>query len=73
MRLSEFWFAMGEEFGADHAKVLAHDLVLGALGERTPDEAIAAGVAAKDVWLAVCAAQGVPAGRRHGVGRRTPR
>jgi hypothetical protein len=72
MRLSEFRFAMDEEFGAAHARVLEHDLVIRALGERTPTEALEAGVPARDVWLAICDAQGVPLARRHGRGRPKP-
>lgn len=70
--MSEFWFAMDEEFGSAHARVITHDLVLGALGSRTADEALAAGVPARDVWMAICEAQGVPTPRRHGRGRPKP-
>ncbi|MDM4762555.1 DUF3046 domain-containing protein [Galbitalea sp. SE-J8] len=72
MRLSEFRFAMDEEFGAAHARVLEHDLVLRALGERTATEALAGGVPVRDVWLAICEAQGVAPSRRHGRGRPKP-
>ncbi|MFT4124112.1 MAG: DUF3046 domain-containing protein [Microbacteriaceae bacterium] len=71
--MSEFRFAMDEEFGAAHARVIEHDLVIGALGDRTPVEALAAGTSALRVWLAVCEAQGVPTARRHGRGRPEPR
>ncbi len=37
MRLSEFWLAMGDEFGEAYGRVLAHDLVLGELGGRTAE------------------------------------
>jgi hypothetical protein len=72
MRLSEFWFAMDEEFGAAYARVLSHDLVLSAIGGQTPDEALATGTPARDVWVAVCDSQGVPLSRRHGRGRPRP-
>ena len=48
------------------------DLVLGALGGRTADEALAAGVDAGAVWLALCEAGDVPPARRHGVGLAEP-
>ena len=72
MRLSEFWFAMNEEFGEAYARVITRDLALAPLGSRTADEALGAGVPAKDVWLAICDAQDVPLSRRHGVGQRKP-
>ena len=52
MKLSEFWTNMDYEFGAGYARVLAGDLVLGSLGNMTALEALEAGVAPKDVWLA---------------------
>ena len=58
MRLSEFWIAVDEEFGAAFGRVLAHDLVLGELGDRTAEQALAAGVPAREVWLALCRAHG---------------
>ena len=73
MRRSEFWLAMADEFGDAYARVLAHDLVLSAVGGRTADQALAAGVPAREVWLALCDAQDVPESRRYGVGQREPR
>lgn len=72
MRIREFRRAVADEFGA-RAPALMADLVLGALGDRTADEAIGAGVAAADVWTALCDATDVPPARRHGVGLATPR
>jgi len=60
MRLSEFRQAVADEFGDAHGSVLLQDLVLGDLGGKTPDEALKAGVPARDVWLALCAATDVP-------------
>jgi len=73
MRLSEFWLAMGDEFGDAYARVLVHDLVLGDLGGRTAEQALKDGVPARNVWLAICAASDVPPERRYGVGIREPR
>ena len=69
MKLSEFWTNMDYEFGAGYARVLAGDLVLGALGNMTALEALEAGVAPKDVWLAVCETQDIPEVRRLGPDR----
>ena len=72
MKRSEFQFAVDQEFGAGYGGVLVNDLVLGALGGRTAREALAAGVAPREVWLALCDATDVPESRRHGAGRPTP-
>ena len=55
------------------AAALLSDLVLGDVGRRTASEALDAGVAPREVWLALCAANDVPDERRYGVGRREPR
>ncbi len=73
MRLSEFWLAVSDEFGADYGRVLTADLALGELGGQTAQQAIDRGVSAREVWLALCAAMDVPQHRRHGVGQREPK
>jgi hypothetical protein len=73
VRLSEFWLAMSDEFGDAYGRVIAHDVVLASLGSRTAEQALAAGIPMRDVWLAVCEAQDVPANRRYGVGQREPK
>ena len=73
MKLSEFRQALSAEFGDAYAAVLRRDLVLGSLAGRTAEQAIADGVAPRDVWKALCAATDVPEGRRHGAGRPEPR
>ena len=73
MRLSEFWLAMGDEFGEAYSRVLVHDLVLSSIGDRTAEQAIAAGVSTREIWLAICDAQDVPENRRYGVGQREPK
>jgi hypothetical protein len=70
MRLSEFWTAMGDEFGESYGRTLAHDLVLG--GE-VAEQAIAKGVGAREIWLALCRASDVPENRWYGVGQRMPK
>ncbi len=61
MRLSDFWDRMRRQFGTAYANSYAHDVVLAELGGRTVHEALAAGMAAKDVWRAVCEVVDVPA------------
>lgn len=73
MRLSEFRAAILAEFGDAYGRSLERDLVLGALGDRTAAEALAAGVPAREVWLALAAEAGVPRERWHGAGRMDPR
>jgi hypothetical protein len=66
MRQSEFQQAVDDEFGAAYGSVLVHDLVLAELSGRTAEEALKAGVPARDVWFALCAAKDVPRSRWHG-------
>ncbi len=71
MKLSEFQNAVDDEFGA-FGRVLLRDTVIVELGNRTPNEALEAGVPTREVWLALCRAQEVPVARWHGAGRPTP-
>jgi DUF3046 family protein len=66
VRLSQFWTFMEDEFGATYAASLARDLTLAALGGRTAQEALDAGLPPRQVWVALCDAQDVPESRRHG-------
>lgn len=72
MRRSEFERAVTSEFGSRGPSLMA-DLVLPALGSRTAQEALAAGTAPREVWLALCAETDVPLARRHGAGRDEPK
>lgn len=63
MKLTEFWRRMEERFGATYARSVAADYRLPELGS-TIDEALAAGIEAKDVWQAVCAEFEMPAALR---------
>ena len=60
MRLTEFWRRMNERFGSGYAESVAADYRLPLL-RSTIDEALAAGVEAKEVWRAVCAEFEMPA------------
>lgn len=57
---------MDDEFGAGYSRVLSSSLVLAAVGGRTADQALAAGVSPRAVWLAICELQDVPQERRLG-------
>ena len=72
MKRSEFQTAVDDEFGSAYGGVVVNDLVLERVGGRTAREALAAGIAPREVWLALCEATDVPPERRHGVGRRAP-
>jgi hypothetical protein len=65
VRLTEFWKRMRARFGDSYADSVARDLVIAQLGGRTVEDALAAGVPAKEVWAAVCEATEVPVHERH--------
>jgi hypothetical protein len=60
VRLTEFWGRMDERFGVGYSRSVAADYRLPELGA-TIDEALRAGVEAKEVWRAVCAEFAMPA------------
>ena len=51
---------MNDQFGSARAGSVARDHVFAALGGRTAEEAIEAGVSRRTVWLAICEAYDVP-------------
>jgi hypothetical protein len=59
MRITEFWGLMDARFGSAYARSLAADYRVPGLGS-TVDEALAAGLDAKEVWRAVCIEFEVP-------------
>jgi hypothetical protein len=61
---TEFWARMEDALGTAYARSWASMFVLTELDGRTVDEALAAGVAPKQVWRAVWAALGLPARER---------
>jgi hypothetical protein len=73
VRLSEFWCAVSDEFGEGYARVLVNDLVLSDLGSLTSAEALAQGIPAREVWLALCKSADVPRSRWYGVGLPEPK
>ena len=72
MRRSEFDRAVTDEFG-DRGNAVVTDLVLGRFGDRTPAQALAAGIPPREVWLALCVEMDVPPERRYGAGRLEPK
>ncbi|HUZ23040.1 MAG TPA: DUF3046 domain-containing protein [Streptosporangiaceae bacterium] len=60
MRLTAFWDHMRAQFGEAYAESVAKDHVIGALGNRTVNQALADGEDAKTVWRAVCDAFHLP-------------
>jgi len=64
MRNTIFRNMMAKEFGEIRADMLARDHVFSALGSRTVDEALEAGMPAKEIWRAVCEVFEVPLERR---------
>lgn len=64
VRLTHFRRLMDDEFGAIRAGSIARDHVFAALGNRTVEEALEAGIDPRDVWRAVCTEFEVPAERR---------
>ncbi|KAA9159965.1 DUF3046 domain-containing protein [Amycolatopsis acidicola] len=64
MRITVFRRLMSDEFGPVRAETMAKDHVFSSLGGRTVDEALAAGLSAKEIWREVCQAFDVPAERR---------
>lgn len=73
MRYSEFWELVEEVFGPQVGRALAADQVIGALGDRTSEQALDAGVDPRTVWFALCDAMGVPPAQRWGDDRRRVR
>ena len=71
MRLSEFKEMMAEEFGRGYGDVIVRDLVLSSLEDQTGQQALAAGVDPRVIWLAICQANGVP--KERWAGRLAPK
>lgn len=64
VRITVFRRLMADEFGDIRAATLMTDHVISSLGGRTSEQALAAGVSAKDIWRAVCEEFDVPRERR---------
>lgn len=64
MREAELWERLNRHLGAGYARVWAAQFALPALGSRTVEEALRAGVPSKEIWRAVWAALELPAVER---------
>jgi hypothetical protein len=64
MRHTEFWARMEAALGEAYATSWARSHVMGALGERTAVEALAAGYTPKEVWRVVWETLGLPPSQR---------
>jgi hypothetical protein len=64
VRHTEFWVRMEQALGPAYARSWAQQHVLGALGERTVEESLAAGEPPKEVWRAVWAELDLPSRER---------
>ncbi|AXB48562.1 DUF3046 domain-containing protein [Amycolatopsis albispora] len=64
MRITVFRRLMADEFGPARAETLSKDHQFSGLGGRTVEQALAAGVPAKEIWQEVCVAFEIPAERR---------
>ena len=60
VRMTEFWTRMDSALGASYARYWADTHVLGNLGVRTANQALADGESAKSVWRAVWEALELP-------------
>ena len=73
VRMSEFWTLVDDEFGHAQGRTLVRDHVVGALGHRTPEQALDAGEEPREVWLALAADLEVPPERWWGRDTAGPR
>lgn len=64
MRHTELWARLEAVLGTDYYRHWAGHQVLASLDGRTVDEALAAGLSAKQVWAAVREALDLPASQR---------
>lgn len=64
MKHSEFWVRMDQHLGDSYARSWADSQVIGGLGGKTVDEALAEGESPKTVWRAVHAALHLPPSAR---------
>jgi hypothetical protein len=64
MKHSEFWVRMDHHLGDTYSHSWASSQVIGGLGGRTVDEALAGGESPKYVWRAVHAALQLPPSER---------
>lgn len=66
MRFREFWLLVDDVLGPAQGRALTHELVIGALGNKTAEQALDEGVEPRDVWHALCDELGIPDAQRWG-------
>lgn len=66
MRLREFWLLVDDVLGTSLGRALTGELVVGALGNRTAQQALDDGEEPRTVWHALCDALDIPDARRWG-------
>lgn len=64
--MSQFWQLVDDEFGSSYGRMLTSSHVLEALANRTPDDALEAGMKPREVWFALCEDLQIPPERRLG-------
>jgi hypothetical protein len=64
VRHTELWARLDDALGPAYARSWAGMFVIGDLGGRTVDQALAAGVPPKEVWAAVWRVLELPASKR---------
>lgn len=64
MRHTEFWTRLDEALGPSYSRTWADMFVIGELGGRTANEALAAGTPPKEVWVAVWRVLELPQSKR---------
>lgn len=64
MRHTELWARLDDALGPAYARSWAGMFVIGDLGGRTVDQALAAGVPPKEVWAAVWRVLELPVSKR---------
>ena len=67
VRTREFWLLVDEVFGPGMGRALVREQVLAALDNRTPAQAMDAGVPLRNIWHALCDAMDVPDSQRWGL------
>lgn len=72
MRYRELWELVDEVLGSANGRVLARELVLDGLDQRTAVQALEDGAEPREVWHALCDALGIPDKARWGADGRRP-
>lgn len=66
VRFREFWLLVDDVLGPAQGRALTRELVIGALGNKTAEQALDDGVEPRDVWHALCDELDIPDPQRWG-------